>query len=292
MSEEEERFEFTMWAINKSPLIIGAPMNTAITAQSSLDILSNKDVSAINQDALGEQTSLVRRYTEEEYDIWAGNLTEGRKVVAIPNWSNDTKEVNVDLASALGLESVGTITDVWHNVPVSSDPLQMPLTLAGHEARLLVLADLTYSASAAPGAYYSAADATLDGGANLVSCDAGTCQPTSQKVQDVVNGASVTFDNVAAADLTATRLVGIDFINYDIALASAWSNGTNTRNLTVAVNDGTPKRWAFPISGGNWSDTGRLNVEVDGFVAGTGNTVKLASVDQQFGPDVVGLEVV
>ena len=277
----------SLWAIEKSPLIIGAPMNTSITPQSSLDILSNPNLIALNQDPLAEQAALVRRYTEEQYDIWAGNLSAGRKIVAITNWSNDTNAVTVDLASALGVSSIANITDVWAQEAVDATACTVNASLAGHEARLLLLEGITYT-PAVNGTYYSAADATLTGAANLISCSgAGNCYPTGQKVQDVINGATLTFSNISIPDGTSTHLVGMDFINYDIALPT----GTNTRNLTVAVNGGTAKRWAFPISGGNWTDTGRLNIEVDGFEMGSGNTVVLGALQGQNGTDFVGMEV-
>jgi hypothetical protein len=64
-----------MWAINKSPLIIGAALDPERISQSSLAIMENKEVIAINQDALAQQAMLVRRDTEEEWDIWMGKLS-------------------------------------------------------------------------------------------------------------------------------------------------------------------------------------------------------------------------
>ena len=286
LSEEEERFEMTLWAINKSPLIIGAPMNTSITPRSSLDILSNRDVIAINQDALAEQASLVRRYTEEQFDVWAGNLSDSRKVVAVTNWSNDTNSVTIDLASTLGIKSAGQITDIWHATQLDATSLKLQLTLAGHEARLLVVSNIAYEAPQPAGTYYGAATASLAGVANLVSCDSA-CRPTGQKVQDVINGSTVSFANVASPDDASTRLIGVDFVDYDIALPT----GTNARNLTLCVNDGIPKRWAFPISGGNWTDTGRLNVEVTGFSSGASNILTFSAANSEYGPDIVGIEI-
>jgi alpha-galactosidase len=54
-----------MWAINKSPLI-GEPDRLS---QAPLDILSTKDLIALNQDPLAAQAQLVRHCTEEEYNI-------------------------------------------------------------------------------------------------------------------------------------------------------------------------------------------------------------------------------
>jgi len=60
-------------------------MNTSITPNSSLELLSNSEVIAIDQDPLGEQARLVRRFTEESYDIWASNLPDSRFLVAVSN---------------------------------------------------------------------------------------------------------------------------------------------------------------------------------------------------------------
>jgi hypothetical protein len=56
-----------MWAINKSPLIIGAALDPDRLDKVSLDILSNKEVIALNQDSLAKQAQLVRRNTEDEW---------------------------------------------------------------------------------------------------------------------------------------------------------------------------------------------------------------------------------
>ena len=169
-SEEEEKFHFDFWAVSKSLLTVGAPMDKSLAPLSSLDTLSNKDVIALNQDTLGEQVALIRRYTEEQYDIWAENLNDSRKAVAITNWSNDTNSVDANLSSALRLVSANNVTDVWTGIQLDSSALQMNLTLAGHEARLLVFSGIIYAAPHPAGKYHSATGAVLTGGAEVESC--------------------------------------------------------------------------------------------------------------------------
>jgi hypothetical protein len=67
LSIEEEKFHFGMWAVNKSPLIIGAALDPDRLNKASLEILSNKEIIAINQDSLAKQAQLVRRNTEDEW---------------------------------------------------------------------------------------------------------------------------------------------------------------------------------------------------------------------------------
>lgn len=70
-SEAEEQTHFSLWAIAKSPLVIGGALNDTLTTikQSSLSILSNQDVIGYNQDSLGKAANLTRRYTEAGLDV-------------------------------------------------------------------------------------------------------------------------------------------------------------------------------------------------------------------------------
>jgi alpha-galactosidase len=280
LSEEEERFHFGMWAINKSPLVIGAALDKI--SGESLAILGNEEVIAINQDPLGKQARLVRRYTEEEWDIWAGELSGGRMVLALANWKNGKSCATVDLA-ILGISSAA-VRDVWARTDVGTVRGVYRKTLKGHQLHIVVLSDIVKTNEPQSADYYTAADATLSGNATRVPCSEGQCLPAQVKVSI----GQVAFSNVSASN--GKHLLGVDFINYDVALGSAWSGGTNTRNMTIAVN-GKAKRWAFPISGGNWFETGRLMVEVDGFKTGDGNQVVFGSFGNGSAPDLVGFEV-
>jgi len=58
LTEQEEKTHFALWAYSKAPLIIGCDLDNI--AQSSLDILMNKNLIAINQDVLGKQATCVQ----------------------------------------------------------------------------------------------------------------------------------------------------------------------------------------------------------------------------------------
>ncbi|KAM7210946.1 glycoside hydrolase [Rhypophila decipiens] len=291
LTAEEERFHFGMWAINKTPLIMGMP-TTGSTASSSMSILKNKEVIAINQDSLGQAPQLLRRYTVEEYDILAGNLSSNRLIVGFANWKNAAQSVTLNLASILGVASA-TARDIWKATDLGRISGNFTTSLAAHQLQLLLLSNITFNAMSIPkstGTYYAAtANAT---GGTKVTCSEGQCAPSQSKVTGITGSTSITFSNVRTGTHATTKtLLAIDFCNYDVALGSAWSGGTNTRNMTIAVNGGPAKRWAFPISGGNWYESGRLHVEVDGFKAGGENKVMFGAFSGQAAPDLVGFEV-
>ncbi|KAI2620065.1 carbohydrate-binding module family 35 protein [Hypoxylon sp. NC1633] len=290
---EEEKFHFSMWAINKSPLNIGAPAAPGLTPAASLNVLRNAEVIAINQDPLGAQARLVRRYTEEEWDIWAGQLSGARAVLGIANWRNASQTVRLDLAATIHVQRAGA-RDVWAARDLGDVSDALDVTLAAHEMRLLVLGDIVAAPGPEPtGSYYAAADAALAGNASRISCGGigeGDCAPAGTKVSISGRGASASFGAVVAG-AAGTKLLGVDFVNHEIALDSAWGLGSNTRNATVAVNGGRPKRWAFPISGGDWFESDRMYIEVDGFVQGDSNRVVFAAGGDELAPDLVGFEV-
>jgi alpha-galactosidase len=252
LSAEEERFHFGIWAINKSPLIIGAAVDPKRLSKTSLDIMSNKEVIAINQDSLAKQAQIARRYTEEQWDIWIGDLSDSRKVMGIANWKNDSQIVTVDLAS-LGIASAKA-RDVWAAKDLGVISGVRTLNLTGHQMRLWVLSEIVAATPLSSTSYYHAANAPMSGSARPSVCPRGTCLPTGAKAGQIGANASVTFPNVSA-------------------------------------NGGRAKRWAFPLSGGNWNESGRLVVEVDRFKNGTSNVVTFGAFGNGTAPDLVGFEI-
>lgn len=278
-----------MWAIFKSPLLIGAIIDREQTPEESLDILGNKEVIAINQDPLAKPAELVRRYTEEEYDILAGELSEDRLVVGIANWKNDSQTIELDLSS-VGIESANA-RDVWASSDLGMLSGTQEFDLSGHELKLFVLSDISPSEEQLSSGYYTAADASLEGSARVETCDEDECVPTGSKVGNISDDSSITFSSVNGSD-GGKKLVGVDYINYDYAFTTAWDLGSNIRNMTVAINGGEPKRWAFPLSGSDWYETGRMMIEVDGFNEGKENEVVFGGAPgSDFAPDLVGFEI-
>jgi len=293
LSHEEEKFHFSMWAINKSALKIGAPALPDITPAEAFNILSNTEVIAINQDPLSKQARLVRRYTEEEWDIWAGELSGSRMVLGIANWRNSTQTVQVNLAAVN--VSRASARDVWAKKDIGFISDTYKVELKGHEMKLLVLSNIENvrpSSAPQPAGYYSVANSTLSGGAARVACssNAQECAPIGAKISIARAGASAAFDVVVASAEPGRMLLGVDYINYEVALDTAWGWGSNTRNMTVVVNGGKPKRWAFPISGGDWWESDRLFIEVDGFKTGR-NKVVFGVSGSSPAPDLVGFEI-
>lgn len=122
-------------------MIIGAAVDPEKLNKHSLDIMSNTEVIALKQDPLAKQAQLVRRYTEEEYDIWLGELSGSRQIIGVANRKNDTQSIEIDLAS-LGIASAEAL-DLWASTDLRLRESTQKLDLAGHELRLLLVSNAT-----------------------------------------------------------------------------------------------------------------------------------------------------
>jgi len=96
MTFGEYQSHFALWALLKSPLLIGCDLHKL--SSETLYILGAKEVIAVNQDPLGVQGDLV--YQRGPMQIWAGPLSDGSRVVIVFNRHtpyttyNDTVTIN------------------------------------------------------------------------------------------------------------------------------------------------------------------------------------------------------
>ncbi|KAL0937711.1 alpha-galactosidase [Colletotrichum truncatum] len=117
MTEFEEQTHFSFWAALKSPLIIGA--DVATIRESSLKVLLNEEVIAINQDERGEAVRyLPGLSTEGKVQVWAGPVETGkyRHVVLALNYGNETVDIEVpwnEVGIEEGCSSGIKVRDVW-----------------------------------------------------------------------------------------------------------------------------------------------------------------------------------
>ncbi len=139
----EEQTHFSLWAIVKSPLIIGAALkdNTTSIATASLDILLNTDVIGFNQDSLGVAASFVRRWTDE-YEIWSGPLSGSRVVVAVINWLDVATTLTLNLPD-IGLQKAATVKNIWGSTTSTNVLTSYSATVAAHGTLLLELSSTT-----------------------------------------------------------------------------------------------------------------------------------------------------
>jgi alpha-galactosidase len=126
-----------MWAILAAPLLAG---NDLLNMKPEIKaILTNRDVIAIDQDALGKQGSRI--YSDGEVEVWTRQLSGGALAVAVLNAGDNrysTHPFHLSLAK-LGLRGTQHGKDLWtgKDVELTDD---MPLEIAGHAVFLVRIA--------------------------------------------------------------------------------------------------------------------------------------------------------
>ncbi|HEY6974966.1 MAG TPA: glycoside hydrolase family 27 protein [Chitinophagaceae bacterium] len=113
MTYEEDKTHFSMWCMMASPLLAGNDLSHM--SEETISILTNKEMIAIDQDALVYQARKLQDYGEQE--VWARPLVHtmsGKVAVALLNRSDAAAGI------ALTIDSVGLdaakgyiIHDVW-----------------------------------------------------------------------------------------------------------------------------------------------------------------------------------
>lgn len=154
----EEQTHFSLWAILKSPLVIGAALKDPLTSISSasLAILSNKDVISYNQDSLGVAASFRRRWTADGYEVWAGPLSGNRTVVALINLQNTERTLTLNFPD-VGLQKAGTLKDIWANISTRNALTSWSANVGAHGTMLLELGGTTAAGT------YATDDAAVSG---------------------------------------------------------------------------------------------------------------------------------
>lgn len=92
MTNTEDKSHFTLWSMMASPLFAGNDLR--IMKSETLNILTNKEIIAINQDALGIQG--FKYQSENGVDVWVKPLFDENWAVVFLNRSDKTQKINFD----------------------------------------------------------------------------------------------------------------------------------------------------------------------------------------------------
>jgi alpha-galactosidase len=137
LNVNENRTHFAMWAMLSAPLLAG---NDLPHMRSEIrEILTNKDVIALDQDKLGKQASRI--YSEGEVDVWLKHLSGGAGAIAIVNAGSErlsTHPFHLSLAK-LGLHGPMHAKDLWTGKDVELRD-NMPIEIKSHDVLLLRVA--------------------------------------------------------------------------------------------------------------------------------------------------------
>ncbi|MEU3247451.1 MULTISPECIES: NPCBM/NEW2 domain-containing protein [unclassified Streptomyces] len=132
MSDEEFRTQMTLWSVAAAPLVIGSDVRKL--SKTSLGILEDRDVLAINQDSAGVQA--VRVGPAGMTETWVKRLADGDRAVMLLN-RGDTPATLATTARSVGLSGGRfTVKNAWSN-QVTESGGTISAAVPAHGAALL-----------------------------------------------------------------------------------------------------------------------------------------------------------
>ena len=96
MTDIEYRSHFSLWALLAAPLIAGNDLRSM--RPEIHDILTNKEVIAVDQDALGREGERVAK--NGDLEVWAKQLKDGSRAVILLNRGSAEQQITVELGGS------------------------------------------------------------------------------------------------------------------------------------------------------------------------------------------------
>ena len=135
LTADEQYLHISLWSLLSAPLLIGCPIERV--DDFTLSLLTNDEVIAVNQDALGKQARLVSKQggevtyenvrpgrdtqtkTYARGQVWAKELEDGSRAVGLINAGNEEMSITADFTE-LKLDGRQIVRDLWRQKDIAT----------------------------------------------------------------------------------------------------------------------------------------------------------------------------
>jgi hypothetical protein len=128
LTVDEQYTHISLWSLLASPLLIGCDISRL--DEFTLNLLTNSEVIAVNQDPLGKQAQRVS--VDGNIQIYLKELEDGGKAIGFFNLGENDETYTADF-SKLGVSGIKELRDIWRqtNLPVSGNSLSINIPTHG-----------------------------------------------------------------------------------------------------------------------------------------------------------------
>lgn len=276
MSDDEDKTHFGMWCIMSSPLLIGCDMTTI--KDSTLDLLKNEELIALNQDPLALQAQLVE--TQSNTFIFVKDILEYHsttRAFAVYNPSDSEQTVNINFES-LGLSGNIKVRDVYAKSDVGTYPSSQPFSVKvnKHGTRIFTISGETRLEQVR----YEAENSWIERGSAITSAQV----------------ARVDSDSLCSLGHKVTYIGGNENDNY-IEWRDVYSQNGGKYNMKIAFLSGEDRILRVIVNGktnvlklnaGSWTAVGTKTIEIE---LQKGSNVIRMDNPISFAPDIDYFEI-
>lgn len=111
---DEQYLHMSLWSLFSAPLLIGCDMEQL--DDFTLNLLTNHEVIAVNQDPLGQQATCV--LTIGDTRVYAKDLEDGSRVVGFCNFGLDIVKLDFSDFEGLDIDGRRQVRDLWRQMDV------------------------------------------------------------------------------------------------------------------------------------------------------------------------------
>lgn len=115
LKPDEQYLHISLWSIFSAPLLIGCDLEKLDAF--TLNLLTNDEVIAVNQDALGRQGTCLQ--TIGELRIYVKELEDGSKAVAFTNFGRDKINISYKDFEKLKIKGKQVVRDLWRQKDIA-----------------------------------------------------------------------------------------------------------------------------------------------------------------------------
>ncbi len=221
MTVTEYRSQFSMWCMFASPLTISFDITNI--PQQDLDIITNEELIAVNQDRMGQQADLVVSTTG--YEIYSKDLENGDIAVAVLNRSATSRNIAINFTELpLKADTKYRFRDLWAHEDVGEYENKYTATVASHETRVFRVSKVTATGVVATPS--DEAELSISVGANSVTVNCPATEGASKRI--LISDLS---GRVVAQTTSSAESVTLPFrVPGGVYIANAVCNG-KSRNI-------------------------------------------------------------
>jgi alpha-galactosidase len=136
MTDNEYRAHFSLWVILAAPLVAGNDLRDM--RPGIHDILTNKEVIAVDQDSLGREGERV--WKNGDLEVWAKRLKDGSRAVVLLNRGKTNQEISAnweDLGYPIHLSA--SVRDLWQHKDLGQFTGKFSAQVASHGVVMLTV---------------------------------------------------------------------------------------------------------------------------------------------------------
>ncbi len=281
LTPDEQYTHVTLWSMLSAPLLLGN--NLQQMDAFTLNLLTNNEVLAVDQDALGDQAT-CKAGSGTDLRVYVKDMEDGSKVVGLFNLGASAATVSANW-SDVGISGLQTVRDLWRQIDKGQFDNQFSMSVASHGAEMMRL----FPVPSVPGVKWK-------GGYISTPINWGVADNWVSGTVPDGSGVKVSFGDQTSANnvvdmVSVGRTVGyIDFSfltgttiqssgGYNLTL----DNGGNTSLINVTGTHNISTRIVLNDSV-NISGTGTLNLSggisgSHGLAVASGNVTLSAAVD-------------